>query len=218
MLECLCVTWRIPPRGCYLQEVPPSRPASAKRSDRCWTLTGGCRMSRGLRSIDLAHAVESCALRVETVVPSHVDERVAVQGAAFARSTFTVDRWHTMTAGIPYQQARCLVGYDDEGVAVAAVTVWAAGPGRPGLLEPMGVHRDHRGCGNGTSITLAAAAALREMGLQAQSSPPRPRTWEPSPPTRQLASTPLPTSPISGGLPNPSPSRAIRHERTLVHV
>jgi len=69
-----------------------------------------------------------------------------------------------MTAGICYQQGRCLVGYDDDGVAVAAVTVWSAGPGRPGLLEPMGVHRDHRGCGSGTSITLAAAAALREMG------------------------------------------------------
>ena len=37
---------------------------------------------------------------------------------------------------------------------------------------------------------------------RAQSSPPRPRTREPSPPTRQLASTPLPTSPISSGLPN----------------
>ncbi len=47
-----------------------------------------------------------------------------------------------MTVGILYQQARCLVGYDDDGVAVAAVTVWSAGPGRPGLLEPMGVHRD----------------------------------------------------------------------------
>ncbi len=113
---------------------------------------------------DLTHAVERCALRVETVGPSYIDERVAVQRAAFAGSTFTVDRWHTMTAGIPYQQARCLVGYDDEGVGVAAVTVWSAGPGRPGLLEPMGVHRDHRGRGNGTAISLAAAAALREMG------------------------------------------------------
>jgi GNAT superfamily N-acetyltransferase len=113
---------------------------------------------------DLAHTVESCALRVEIVGPSHIEERVAVQGAAFARSTFTVRRWHTMTAGIPYQRARCLVGYDDEGAAVAAVTVWSAGPGRPGLLEPMGVDRAHRGCGNGTSITLAAAAALRGMG------------------------------------------------------
>jgi GNAT superfamily N-acetyltransferase len=113
---------------------------------------------------DLTHAVESCALTVEPVGPSHVEERVAVQSAAFARSTFTVDRWHTMTKGIPYQQARCLVGYDDEGVAVSAVTVWSAGQSRPGLLEPMGVHRDHRGRGHGRSITLAAAAALREMG------------------------------------------------------
>ncbi|MEJ7832454.1 MAG: GNAT family N-acetyltransferase [Nocardioides sp.] len=113
---------------------------------------------------DLTRAVEACALRIETVGPSDVEDRVAVQRAAFARSTFTVDRWHTMAAGIPYPQARCLVGYDDEGVAVATVTVWSAGPGRPGLLEPMGVHRDHRGCGNGTTITLAAAAALREMG------------------------------------------------------
>lgn len=113
---------------------------------------------------DLAHEVEGCALRVETVGPSHVEQRVAVQRAAFATSTFTVDRWHAMTNGFPYQQARCLVGYDNEGVAVAVVTVWSAGAGRPGLLEPMGVHRDHRGRGHGRSITLAAAAALREMG------------------------------------------------------
>lgn len=113
---------------------------------------------------DLARPVQGCSLRVETVGPAHVAERVAVQGAAFEGSTFTVGRWHTMTTGIAYQQARCLVGYDDRGVAVAAVTVWSAGPGRPGLLEPMGVHRDHRGCGHGRSITLAAAAALRDLG------------------------------------------------------
>jgi ribosomal protein S18 acetylase RimI-like enzyme len=47
---------------------------------------------------------------------------------------------------------------------VAAATVWSAGPGRPGLLEPVGVHRDHRGHGYGTAITVAAAAALRDMG------------------------------------------------------
>ncbi|KRF06696.1 acetyltransferase [Nocardioides sp. Soil777] len=113
---------------------------------------------------DLTQAVESGALRVETVGPSHVEERVAVQRAAFATSTFTVDRWHTMSKGLPYREARCLVGYDDDGVAVAGVTAWSAGPGRQGLLEPMGVHRDHVGRGHGTSITLAAAAALREMG------------------------------------------------------
>ncbi|HEX8766855.1 MAG TPA: hypothetical protein VF714_00710, partial [Jatrophihabitans sp.] len=62
---------------------------------------------------DLASAVEGCSLRVETVGPSHVDERAAVQRAAFPNSTFTVDRWRTMAAAITYRQARCLVGYDD---------------------------------------------------------------------------------------------------------
>jgi GNAT superfamily N-acetyltransferase len=60
--------------------------------------------------------------------------------------------------------AQVAVGYDGRGNAVAAVTVWSAGLGRPGLLEPMGVHRDHRGHGYGTAITIAAASALREVG------------------------------------------------------
>ena len=37
-------------------------------------------------------------------------------------------------------------------------------PGRPGLLEPMGVHAEHRGRGYGRAICLAAAAALRDLG------------------------------------------------------
>src|SRR5262245_65554991 len=69
-----------------------------------------------------------------------------------------------MAAGRPYANARCLVAYDEAGNAVAAVTVWSAGPGKPGLLEPMGVHRDHRRRGFGKAITVAAAAALRELG------------------------------------------------------
>ena len=56
------------------------------------------------------------------------------------------------------------MGYDDQDNAVATVTVWSAGPDRPGLLEPMGVHRDHRGHGHGTAICLAAAATLRSLG------------------------------------------------------
>jgi GNAT superfamily N-acetyltransferase len=57
-----------------------------------------------------------------------------------------------------------MVGYDAQDTAVAAVTVWSAGQGRPGLLEPLGVHRDHRGHGYGTAISIAAASALRGMG------------------------------------------------------
>ena len=113
---------------------------------------------------DLSDPVEGSALRVEVVGPERVDDRVAVQRAAFVRSTFTAERWHEMSRSPAYQQARCLVGYDRQDNAVAAVTVWSAGSGRPGLLEPVGVHRDHRGHRYGTAISLAAAAALRDLG------------------------------------------------------
>ena len=42
--------------------------------------------------------------------------------------------------------------------------MWSAGPGKPGLLEPMGVHADHRGHGYGRAICVAAAAALQDLG------------------------------------------------------
>jgi ribosomal protein S18 acetylase RimI-like enzyme len=90
--------------------------------------------------------------------------RAAVQRAAFDRSTFTEERWHAMAAGSAYADARCLVAYDEQDTPVAAATAWSAGPGRPGLLEPVGVHRDHRGHGHGKAISIAAAAALRQMG------------------------------------------------------
>jgi GNAT superfamily N-acetyltransferase len=112
----------------------------------------------------LADPVEDCGLLVETVAPYDVEARVVVQRAAFPGSTFTAESWHTMAAAPPYRRARCLVGYDGDRTAVAGVTVWSAGPGRPGLLEPLGVHQDHRGHGYGTAISVAAAAALREMG------------------------------------------------------
>lgn len=113
---------------------------------------------------DLTESVEDPGPRVEAVGPDRVSDRVAVQRGAFDGSTFTEERWHAMAGAAPYADARCLVAYDDRGDAVAALTVWSAGPGRPGLLEPVGVHRDHRGHGYGRAITVAAAAALRELG------------------------------------------------------
>lgn len=115
-------------------------------------------------SRDLTEQVEDCGLRVEVVDPNNVQDRVAVQRAAFPNSTFTAQRWSTMAAASLYRRARCLVAHAANDDTVAAVTVWSAGQGRPGLLEPMGVHRDHRGHGYGTAICVAAAAALREMG------------------------------------------------------
>jgi ribosomal protein S18 acetylase RimI-like enzyme len=113
---------------------------------------------------DLTEPVEDPGVRIEAIGPERAHVRTAVQRASFRRSTFTDERWHAMAAGLPYADARCLVAYDDHGNAVAAVTVWSAGPGKPGLLEPMGVHREHRGHGYGRAVTVAAAAALQELG------------------------------------------------------
>jgi ribosomal protein S18 acetylase RimI-like enzyme len=113
---------------------------------------------------DLAEPVEDPELEVEVVGSERAHVRTAVQRASFDGSTFTDERWHAMAAGTPYSQARCLVGRNEQGDAVAGVTVWSAGPGKPGLIEPMGVHREFRGNGYGRAITLAAAAALQELG------------------------------------------------------
>ena len=113
---------------------------------------------------DLTEPVMGPNVRIEVIGPEQAHVRAAVQRSAFDRSTFTDERWHAMAAGLPYADARCLVAYDDQGNAVAAVTVWSAGPGKPGLIEPMGVHREYRGHGYGKAITVAAAAALQELG------------------------------------------------------
>ncbi|MFE4535317.1 GNAT family N-acetyltransferase [Streptomyces scopuliridis] len=113
---------------------------------------------------DLAEPVKDPGVRIEVVGPGRAHVFAAVHRAAWDGSRFTDERWHAMAAGLPYADARCLVAYDDHGTAVAAVTVWSAGPGRPGLLEPMGVHREHRRHGYGKAITVAAAAALQELG------------------------------------------------------
>lgn len=113
---------------------------------------------------DLMEPVKDPGVRIVVIGSGQAHVRTAVQRASFDGSPFTDERWHAMAAGLPYADARCLVAYDDQGNAVAAVTVWSAGPGRPGLLEPMGVHREHRGHGYGKAITVAAAAALQELG------------------------------------------------------
>ena len=115
-------------------------------------------------SRDLAEPVEDCGLRVEIGDAHNAEDRVAVQRAAFDNSTFSLERWHALAAAPPYRRARCLVGYDRDDVAVAAATVWSAGEGRPGLIEPLGAHRNHRGRGHGRAITVAAASALQQMG------------------------------------------------------
>ena len=111
-------------------------------------------------SRNLFDPVEDSRLRIEVIGAERADVWAAVQRGAFGGSTFTDERGHVMATGAPFADARCLVGYDDDDAAVAAVAVWSAGSGRPGLLEPVGVHPGHRGRGHGRAITIAAAATL----------------------------------------------------------
>jgi ribosomal protein S18 acetylase RimI-like enzyme len=113
---------------------------------------------------DLAAPLPDPGMRIVVVEAEQAQVRADVQRASFDRSTFTSERWHAMAAGPAYADARCLVAYDDRGEPVAAVTVWSAGPGRPGLIEPLGTHRDHRSQGYGRAVTIAGASALRELG------------------------------------------------------
>lgn len=119
---------------------------------------------------DLTAPVDVTGLRVETVEPDSTDEWVAVHWSAFRGTPMPEERahnfmrgWEAAAEGPFFGSSRILALYvGSDAVAVAAV--WSAGVGRPGLIEPMGVHQDHRGRGYGTKMTRAAAAALREMG------------------------------------------------------
>lgn len=113
---------------------------------------------------DLAEPVETVELRVEVVGPGQVPEFTAVHRSAWGSERFTDELWRAMAAGPPYVDARCLLAHDDEGAAVAGVTVWSAGPGKPGLIEPLGVHADHRRRGYARAICVAAATNLKQLG------------------------------------------------------
>ncbi|MEU8226855.1 GNAT family N-acetyltransferase [Kribbella sp. NPDC048915] len=113
---------------------------------------------------DLTEPVPDPGARVDVVGPEEAHERVSVQRASFDGSTFTNERWFAMSDGLPYADARCLVLRNKLGESVAAATVWSAGAGRPGYIEPMGVHRLHRGRGYGTAMVLACAQHLQELG------------------------------------------------------
>ncbi|MGL5816275.1 MAG: GNAT family N-acetyltransferase [Phycicoccus sp.] len=117
----------------------------------------------------LAEAVDDPAVRVDTVGSNQARRWAETHRAAFDAGTSLTDdavhrRWLAMADGLPYADARSLAAYDDLGRVAAVATVWSAGRGRYGVVEPLGVHPDHRGHGYGRVIATAAAHALREMG------------------------------------------------------
>jgi len=116
---------------------------------------------------DLSDPVEDPGLRVAVVGPELAPAWSEVHRAAFGTpltAEAITERWHTLAGGPAFEEARCLLGFDEHDNPVASIIAWSAGPGRVGLIEPMGAHPDHRGRGHGRAITVAAAAALQEMG------------------------------------------------------
>jgi GNAT superfamily N-acetyltransferase len=105
--------------------------------------------------------------RAEPVGEADVADRVLVQRSAFAGSTFTVERWHTMKRSPAGGLAVEALVRTPAGQPAAAATGWFAGAGRCGLLEPVGTHPDHRGHGYGRDAVRGACAALAERGASA---------------------------------------------------
>ncbi|MGP9538789.1 GNAT family N-acetyltransferase [Brachybacterium sp. AOP43-C2-M15] len=112
---------------------------------------------------DLDLAAEEPALTVEEVTASSVAEYTAVHRAAFDSEGVTDERFRELAGSRAARESVSLLGRDGASAA-AIITVWSAGAGRPGLIEPLGVHPAHRGRGHGRAMCLAAAARLRTMG------------------------------------------------------
>lgn len=158
---------RVLPAGAADVELPPGALAHDLLGDAGWSIADPW----ALLCRELTDPVSDPRVRIESIGPEEVPAWAAVQRSAFRAEHLDLDvfvgRWHAMAQGPAYAAGRTLLAYDDSGRAVAGTIVWSAGPGRYGLIEPLGAHRDHHGHGYGKAITLAAAAALREMGASA---------------------------------------------------
>ncbi|MFF8568424.1 GNAT family N-acetyltransferase [Streptomyces albidoflavus] len=148
------------PEGAASVEAPPGLLLHALLSEEGWgTDEPWTPLFR-----DLTAPVDAPAVRIEPLGPEQAQDFADVLRSAFDTSRPTSEYRHAMATGPFSADARCLGAYDDQGSVAAVVTVWSAGPGKPGLVEPMGVHEDHRGRGYGRAISVAGAAALRELG------------------------------------------------------
>jgi hypothetical protein len=154
------------PRGALVHDVLFE---SGWRADEPWT---------PLRR-EFTGLVKGPDMRIEVIGQKQAQVRTAVQPASFDRSTFTVERWHAMAAGLPYADAGCLVAYDDQSNAVAAVTVWSAGAGKA---------RAARADGRAPGSIAVMATAARSLSLR----PSHSRRW-----ALQALSSATPSSNVS---------------------
>lgn len=126
--------------------------------------------------LDLSGSFDLCRLdranvRIESVGPREAGDWIEVHWSSFKASPLDeatriwfTDRWRTMATGPFAELAHHLIAFAGDDAPVAVTSVWTAGSGRPGLIEPMGVARDRQGSGYGVAITLAGAQALQRAG------------------------------------------------------
>ena len=94
-----------------------------------------------------------------------VEGRVSAQRNGFEGSTFEVASWRRMAAGPGFRPELDLV-LRAYGVPAAGATAWLAPEGGTAVLEPVAVHRDHRGRGLGRAVVEVAVAACRDSGAR----------------------------------------------------
>lgn len=135
-------------------------------ADEPWT-PFHCDLSRPIDTTRL----EQADIRVEQVNYTNAEAWVAVHWSAFKGTHLSeADRqrflrqWSAMAEGPFSHLARHLIAFDRAEDAVAVITVWSAGVGGHGLIEPMAVHRGYQGRGYGTAATVAGLVALQDMG------------------------------------------------------
>ncbi|GAA3696724.1 hypothetical protein GCM10022204_10850 [Microlunatus aurantiacus] len=108
---------------------------------------------------EVPDAAAELGLSVDVVDDTNAAEWFAVHASAFDGGGGVY--WEPLRQSIPFRQGQCLLARDTTGAAVGCIAVWSAGPNRPGLIEPLGVHPDHRRRGYGRALNLAAARTLR---------------------------------------------------------
>lgn len=121
--------------------------------------------------LDFARPRRETTILIERVTADEAEDWAVTHWMAFRNEAPSDNerqqvllRWHTMVSGPFGQMCQSLLARDELGAPVAVAAVWSAGVGRPGLLEPIGVHPDQRGTGYGKAIIAAAVNALRDSG------------------------------------------------------
>ncbi|SDR90116.1 GNAT family N-acetyltransferase [Agrococcus carbonis] len=150
-------TWQVP--GDPLQLHPGDlgwhlRLGTAATADavRTWSADGRIVAVGLLDGADLLRVATAPALRQDAALADAMTEDIALPERG------------VLPAGGASVEAPSGALLDARLAEAAGIVAWSCGAGRPGLIEPMGVHARHRGRGHGRTITLAAAAALRELG------------------------------------------------------